>query len=165
MSRAVLYKRSEELKRRYSLYGLFTAVFYLVTMLVGGVAYASSNLPVYLSRNAATASGYGDVIFLQSVLVLISFILLATSALLIFLSRATTSRGEFASSFKLLYLAIATAGIALSFSASAAVPPASGIVGWPLYLYLALIAASLAMTIFAVTILRGVISYYAPRRK
>jgi magnesium-transporting ATPase (P-type) len=165
MSRAVLYKRSEETKRRYSFYGLFTAIFYLATLLVGAVVYASSELPVYLSMNAAAGSGYGVAVFAQSLLVLLSFIVLAAAALLIFLSRATTARGEFTSSSQLIYSAIAVTAIALAFAASALFPPASNVVNPLHYLYVAMIAAALAMSLYAVVLLKAVVNYYTPRRK
>jgi len=165
MSRAVLYKRSEEMKQRYSLYGLFTAVLQLTTLLIGGVVYASSNLPVYLSMNAAVASGYGVTIFTQSLLVLLSFIVLAAAALLLFLSRSTTSRGEFSSSSKLIYSAIATTAMALAFAAAALLPPASNVINPLYYLYVVMIAVVLAMSIYAIALLRAVLSYYTPRRK
>jgi magnesium-transporting ATPase (P-type) len=165
MSRAVLYKRSEETKRRYSFYGLFTAIFYLATLLVGAVVYASSELPVYLSMNAAAGSGYGVAVFAQSLLVLLSFIVLAAAALLIFLSRATTARGEFTSSSQLIYSAIAVTAIALAFAASALFPPASNVVQPFHYLYVAMIVAALAMSLYAVVLLKAVVNYYTPRRK
>jgi len=153
------------MKQRYSFYGLLTAIFYLAALLVGGVAYAASNLPVYLSVNAAVASGYGMMVFAQSLLVLLSFIVLASGALLIFLSRATTVRGEFSSSGKLLYSAIAAAAIALAFAATALLPPASSIVAEFHYLYIVMIVIALAMSIYAVMLLKAVASYYTPRRK
>lgn len=165
MSRAVLYKRSEETKRRYSFYGLLTAIFYLATLLVGAVVYASSELPVYLSMNAAVGSGYGVAVFAQSLLVLLSFIVLAAAALLIFLSRATTARGEFTSTNQLIYSAIAVTAIALAFAASALFPPASNVVNPFHYLYVAMIAAALAMSLYAVVLLKAVVNYYTPRRK
>jgi magnesium-transporting ATPase (P-type) len=165
MSRAVLYKRSEETKRRYSFYGLLTAIFYLATLLVGAVVYASSELPVYLSMNAAVTSGYGVAVFAQSLLVLLSFIVLAAAALLIFLSRATTARGEFTSSNQLIYSTIAVTAIALAFAASALFPPASNVVNPLHYLYVAMIAAALAMSLYAVVLLKAVVNYYTPRRK
>jgi len=165
MSRAVLYKRSEETKRRYSFYGLFTAIFYLATLLVGAVVYASSELPVYLSMNAAAGSGYGVAVFAQSLLVLLSFIVLAAAALLIFLSRATTARGEFTSSNQLIYSTIAVTAIALAFAASALFPPASNVVQPFHYLYVAMIVAALAMSLYAVVLLKTVVNYYTPRRK
>jgi magnesium-transporting ATPase (P-type) len=165
MSRAVLYKRSEETKKRYSFYGLITAIFYLATLLVGAVVYASSELPVYLSMNAAVGSGYGVAVFAQSLLVLLSFIVLAAAALLIFLSRATTARGEFTSSNQLIYSAIAVTAIALAFAASALFPPASNVVNPFHYLYVAMIVAALAMSLYAVVLLKAVVNYYTPRRK
>ena len=165
MSRAVLYKRSEETKRRYSFYGLLTAIFYLATLLVGAVVYASSELPVYLSMNAAVGSGYGVAVFAQSLLVLLSFIVLAAAALLIFLSRATTARGEFTSSSQLIYSTIAVTAIALAFAASALFPPASNVVNPLHYLYVAMIVAALAMSFYAVVLLKAVVNYYTPRRK
>jgi len=165
MSRAVLYKRSEEAKQRYSFYGLLTAIFYLTTLLVGSVVYASSELPVYLSMNAAVARGYGVAVFTQSLLVLLSFIVLAAAALLIFLSRATTARGEFPSSSKLIYSAIAVTAIALAFAASALFPPASNVISPFHYLYMTMVVAALAMSLYAVALLRAVVNYYTPRRK
>ena len=165
MSRAVLYKRSEETKRRYSFYGFITAIFYLATLLVGAVVYASSELPVYLSMNAAAGSGYGVAVFAQSLLVLLSFIVLAAAALLIFLSRATTARGEFTSTNQLIYSTIAVTAIALAFAASALFPPASNVVQPFHYLYVAMIVAALAMSLYAVVLLKAVINYYTPRRK
>jgi sterol desaturase/sphingolipid hydroxylase (fatty acid hydroxylase superfamily) len=165
MSRAVLYKRSEETKRRYSFYGLLTAIFYLTTLLVGAVVYASSELPVYLSMNAAVTSGYGVAMFVQSLLVLLSFIVLAAAALLIFLSRATTARGEFTSTNQLIYSTIAVTAIALVFAAAALFPPASSVINPLHYLYVVMIAVVLAMAIYAIALLRDVVSYYTPRRK
>jgi magnesium-transporting ATPase (P-type) len=165
MSRAVLYRRSEETKKRYSFYGLITAIFYLATLLVGAVVYASSELPVYLSMNAAVGSGYGVAVFAQSLLVLLSFIVLAAAALLIFLSRATTARGEFTSTNQLIYSAIATTAIALAFAASALFPPASNVANPLHYLYVAMIVAALAMSFYAVVLLKAVVNYYTPRRK
>lgn len=165
MSRAVLYRRSEETKRRYSFYGLLTAIFYLATLLAGAVVYASSELPVYLSMNAAVGSGYGVAMFVQSLLVLLSFIVLAAAALLIFLSRATTARGEFTSTNQLIYSTIATTAIALAFAAAALFPPASNVVNPFHYLYVAKIAAALAMSLYAVVLLKAVVNYYTPRRK
>jgi magnesium-transporting ATPase (P-type) len=165
MSRAVLYKRSEETKRRYSFYGLLTAIFYLATLLVGAVVYASSELPVYLSMNAAVGSRYGVAVFAQSLLVLLSFIVLAAAALLIFLSRATTARGEFTSTNQLIYSTIAVTAIALAFAASALFPPASNVVNPLHYLYVAMIVAALAMSFYAVVLLKAVVNYYTPRRK
>lgn len=165
MSRAVLYKRSEELKQRFSLYGILASIFHLVTMLVGGVAYASSNLPVYLSLNAAVASGYGATVFAQSLLVLLSLILLTVSALLIFLSRATTARGEFSSSNKLLFSAIATSGLAFVFALVALAPPASQIVNAVYYVFVAMLVVCIALIAFAFVLLKSVMAYYTPRRK
>ena len=165
MSRAVLYRRSEETKRRYSFYGLIAAIFYLATLQVGAVVYASSELPVYLSMNAAVGSGYGVAVFAQSLLVLLSFIVLAAAALLIFLSRATTARGEFTSTNQLIYSAIAVTAIALAFAASALFPPASNVVNPFHYLYVAMIVAALAMSFYAVVLLKAVVNYYTPRRK
>ncbi|RFA92814.1 hypothetical protein [Pyrobaculum aerophilum] len=165
MSRAVLYKRSEELKQRFSLYGLLTSVFHLVTMLVGGVAYASSNLPVYLSLNAAAASGYGTAVFAQSLLVLLSLIILAVSALLVFLSRATTARGEFSSSNKLLFSAVITSGLAFVFALFALIPPASQIINAVYYIFVAMQVACIALISFAFVLLKSVMAYYTPRRK
>lgn len=160
-----MYRRSEEQKQRFSLYGMLTALFHLVTLLAGGVAYASSNLPVYLSMNAAVASGHGTAVFFQSMLALLSFIVLAVSALLIFLSRATTARGEFTSSSKLIYSAIVADALALAFAAASLAPPASGIINSLYYVFIVMAAACIAMALFAVVLLRGVVSYYTPRRK
>ncbi|MEZ0319813.1 MAG: hypothetical protein ABWK05_07485 [Pyrobaculum sp.] len=165
MSRAALYKKSEELKQRYSLYGLFATVFYLVAVLVGGAVYASTNLPVYLSLNAAYASGYGTSVFVQSLLVLLSFILLATGALLVFLSRATTARGEFTSSTKLIRSSIVVTALAIVFSASALFPPASHIINEFFYLYLVLIIIALGLAAYSTLLLKAVVNYYTPRRK
>ncbi|ABL87901.1 conserved hypothetical protein [Pyrobaculum islandicum DSM 4184] len=165
MSRAVLYKRSEELKRRFSLYGMLTALFHLVTLLVGAVVYASSNLPVYLSTTAATTSRYGISIFFQSMLTLLSFIMLAVSALLVFLSRATTVRGEFSSSSKLLFSSTVTTGVALIFAVTSLLPPASEIINGMYYVYIAMIIICIALLFYAITLLKGVVNYYAPRRK
>lgn len=165
MSRAVLYKRSEMLKQRYSLYGMFAAMFLIVTMLVGGVAYASSNLPVYLSLNAAMASGYGPAIFTQSLLTLLSFVAAVAAAFLVFLSRSTTARGEFASSSRLLYAAITAAGLAFIFASADLAPPASQVLSPLYYAYIAMAAAAVALLVYAVFLLRAVTSYYTPRRK
>ena len=165
MSRAALYKKSEELKQRYSLYGLFATVFYLVAVLVGGAAYASSNLPVYLSLNAAYASGYGTSVFVQSLLVLLSFILLAAGAILMFLSRATTARGEFTSSKRLVYSSIGVTALAIVFSASAIFPPASRVINEFFSLYLVLITAALGLAAYSTLLLKTVVQYYTPRRK
>jgi hypothetical protein len=111
------------------------------------------------------ASGYGVAVFAQSLLVLLSFIVLAAAALLIFLSRATTARGEFTSSNQLIYSTIAVTAIALAFAASALFPPASNVVNPLHYLYVAMIAAALAMSLYAVVLLKAVVNYYTPRRK
>lgn len=164
MSRAALYKR-EETKQRFSLYGFLTSIFHLVTMLVGGVAYASSNLPIYLSLNAANASGYGAAIFAQSLLVLLSFVALVASTILVFLSRATTERGEFTSTTKLLYSAIVATGLAFVFALTALAPPAAHVVNPVYYTYVTMVAACIVLVVLAFQLLKSVIAYYAPRRK
>ncbi|AET33549.1 hypothetical protein [Pyrobaculum ferrireducens] len=165
MSRATLYKRSEESKQRFSFYGLLTSILHLATMLVGGVAYASSNLPIYLSLNAAYASGHGVTVFAQSLLVLLSFVALVASTILMFLSRATTARGEFTSTTKLLYSAAATTGLAFLFALTALAPPAAQVVSPVYYAYVAMVAVCIALVAFAFQLLRSVTAYYAPRRK
>jgi len=79
--------------------------------------------------------------------------------------RATTARGEFTSSNQLIYSAIAVTAIALAFAASALFPPASNVVNPLHYLYVAMIVAALAMSFYAVVLLKAVVNYYTPRRK
>ncbi|MEM1663301.1 MAG: hypothetical protein QW085_00705 [Pyrobaculum sp.] len=164
MSRAALYRKSEEQKRRYSTYGMFVVVFYLATLLIGAVIYSSSNLPVYLSINAAIASG-GVVLFIQSLLVLLSYITLVAAAVLTFLSRSTTSRGEFTSSRKLLYASLIALGATMVFTTSALAPPAFNYIGGLLLIYVVLLVICIALAFYAIVLLKQIEEYYTPRRK
>lgn len=165
MSRAVLYRRSEEQKQKFSNYGILAVVFYLATLLVGVAIYSSSNLPIYLSMNAAITSGGGVALFTQSLLVLLSFFTLTAASILAFLSRATTTRGEFTSSSKLLYSALALLGVTTVFAVSALLPPASEYINPLYFIYIVLLVVGIAVMLYAIALLRGVVAYYTPRRK
>ncbi|MFN3803783.1 MAG: hypothetical protein ACK4SY_01860 [Pyrobaculum sp.] len=166
MSRALHYRRIEEQKRRFALYAIATVVFYMATLLVGTIAYTwgGESLSIYLSLEAATRKG-GLPLFFQSLLALLSFIALVVSMALIFLAKSSTSMGEFSSSKKLIYAAAATTAVATAFAAAALAPPAAGYINEFYYIYLGMLAASLALSSYALTLLKGVTKFYTPRRK
>ncbi|MFN7106286.1 MAG: hypothetical protein ACK4M3_06885 [Pyrobaculum sp.] len=138
----------------------------MATLLVGTIAYTwgGKSLSIYLSLEAATREG-GLALFYQSLLTLLSFIVLIVSTALIFLAKSSTSMGEFSSSKKLIYAAVVTTAIATAFAATAFAPPAAGYINEIYYAYLAMLAAALALSIFGLVLLKDVMKFYTPRRK
>jgi hypothetical protein len=166
VSRPRLYQRVQSLKFRFSAYGAFLVILHLISALLGAAAYAFSDLPVYLSATAAATSGYGATIMLQSVSTLVSLVLAIIAAILIFLSRPATARGEFSSSERLLHSAIAITCVAVALAAASLLPPARDMIArLQYYAYLGALSACACASAYALALLRAIVNYYAPRRK
>lgn len=129
---------------------MITIVFYLSTVLIGGVAYG--NLKINPSVE-------------YSLFMYFSFIALVAAALLIFLAKNSTAMGEFSSAKKLIYSAMATTAVAIVFTTSALVISGRAFTTELFYVYVALQPVALALSTYLLMSLRGVVAYYTPRRK
>ncbi len=150
MSKAVQYKKLEKYRQRLALLSMITTVFYLSTVLIGGVAYG----------NLKTTPSVEYSLFMY-----FSFIALVAAALLIFLAKNSTAMGEFSSAKKLIYSAMAATAVAIVSTTSALVISEGAFATELFYVYVTLQLVALALSTYLLMSLRGVVAYYTPRRK